>query len=65
VRATTFLLDDPASSISVLFDSNGGRFMVTNKADGFVWQNPTNGGGSMMQISNRSQPWSTEVGKIN
>ena len=54
-RATAYVLDDPASPIGVVFDANGGLFSVTNKADGFVWRNPTNGGGSVEQILTVSQ----------
>lgn len=64
VNAAAYLLDDPASPTSVVFDAIGGLFSVTNKADGFVWCNPTNGGGSVVQILTVSQANSLNLSAV-
>ena len=53
--AATYTLDDPASPISAIFDSSGGKITVTSKADGFVWANPSSGGGDAVTISTVTQ----------
>jgi hypothetical protein len=59
--ATLHTLDDPASPISVTFDTNGGRLTVTNKLDGFVWRNTTSGGGDTMTVGAVTQPDATHL----
>lgn len=53
--ATLYTLDDPASPISVVFNPTGARLIVTSKADGFVWANPSSGGGDTLTVNSVTQ----------
>lgn len=54
--AATYTLDDPASPVRVVFDTNGGRLTVTKKSDNFVWKSPDTGGGSTVTVGTVTQP---------
>jgi hypothetical protein len=54
-EAANYVLDAAGSPISGGFNTIGALFSVTNKADGFVWANPTNGGGSTIQVVSVTQ----------
>lgn len=60
-NAATYSLTAPTSPISAVFDSNEGRFTVTQKADGFVWKNTTTSGGDAIVVNSVSQADATHL----
>lgn len=59
--AATYTLDDAASPVSVIFDSNGGRLTVTQKSDSFAWKNTTTSGGDAITVGTVSLPDATHL----
>ena len=51
LRADSWVLDDPASPISAVFDDATGRVSVTVKATGTVWGQGASGGGSAYALN--------------
>lgn len=54
-RAQTLTLDEPASPISVTFNTTNARMSATDKVTGAVWSHPATGGGTSISLNSATQ----------